>query len=89
MLTAGNVSDVTAGPALLSRLTDARYLLADKGYDADPLRQSLRASGVVPVIPGTISRKRKITYDKSRYRERHRIENAFCRLKDFRQVATW
>ncbi|QPS18207.1 transposase [Sphingomonas paucimobilis] len=27
-------------------------------------------------------------YDKDRYRDRHRIENAFCRLKDFRRVAT-
>jgi transposase len=88
MITAGNVSDIAAAPALLSRLTGARYLLADKGYDADALRQNLRAAGVTPVIPGRVNRKRKISYDKGRYRERHRIENAFCRLKDFRRVAT-
>lgn len=29
-----------------------------------------------------------IRYDKGRYRARHLIENAFCRLKDFRRVAT-
>jgi transposase len=40
------------------------------------------------VIPGRANRKRAIAYDKDRYRERHRIENAFCRLKDFRRVAT-
>ena len=63
-------------------------MLADKGYDADDLRKSLRQAGAVPVIPGRANRKRKITYDKTRYRERHRIENAFCRLKDYRRVAT-
>jgi len=65
-----------------------RYLLADKGYDADQLRRSLRNSGAVPVIPGRRNRKRIIRYDKDRYRGRHLIENAFCRLKDFRRVAT-
>ena len=40
------------------------------------------------MIPGRINRKRKISYDKSHYRDRHRIENAFCRLKDFRRLAT-
>jgi transposase len=87
-LTAGNVADITAAPALLSRLSGARYLLADKGYDADTLRRYLRGADVVPVIPGRVNRKQKISYDKDRYRERHWVENAFCRLKDFRRVAT-
>ena len=63
-------------------------MLADKGYDADALRRTLRQAGAVPVIPGRSTRKRRISYDQDRYRERHRIENAFCRLKDFRRVAT-
>ena len=40
MLTAGNVSDVKAAPALLERGGRMRHLLADKGYDADRLRRS-------------------------------------------------
>lgn len=75
-------------PALLARAADVRYVLADKGYDADALRRSLRQVGAVPVIPGRNNRKRAIIYDKARYRERHRVENAFCRIKDFRRVAT-
>lgn len=63
-------------------------MLADKGYDADPLRRSLRQAGAVPVIPGRSSRKRTDRYDLKRYRNRHLIENGFCRLKDFRRVAT-
>jgi len=64
MLTAGNVSDVKAAPALLERAGRMRYLLADKGYDADRLRRSLRDAGAVPVIPGRRNRKRTIRYDK-------------------------
>ena len=63
-------------------------MLADKGYDADPLRRTLRQAGAVPVIPGRTTRKKKVAYDRARYRDRHLIENAFCRLKDFRRVAT-
>jgi transposase len=88
MLTAGNVSDVKAAPALLHRAGRMRYLLGDKGYDADQLRRSIRDAGAVPVIPGRRNRKRVIRYDQQRYRGRHLIENAFCRLKDFRRVAT-
>ena len=51
MLTAGNVSDVKAAPALLERAGRMRYLLANKGYEADHLRRSLRDAKVVPVIP--------------------------------------
>ena len=77
-----------AAPVLLSQLNGARYLLADKGYDANALRCALRRQGTVPVIPGRVNRKRTIVYDKRRYRDRHLIENAFCRIKDFRRVAT-
>ena len=66
----------------------ARYVLADKGYDADALRRTLRQAGAVPVIPGRSTRKKKIAYDRKRYRDRHLVENAFCRLKDFRRIAT-
>jgi transposase len=39
-------------------------------------------------VAGQRSRKRVICHDKERYRGRHLIENAFCRLKDFRRVHT-
>ena len=63
-------------------------LLADKGYNANWLRAHLRTSGIVPVIPGTKTRKRPIRYDKRRYKDRWRAEAVFCRLKDFLRVAT-
>lgn len=59
-----------------------------KGCDADQLRRSLRDAGTTPVIPGRRNRKRTVRYDKQRYLGRHLIQNAFCRLDDFRRVAT-
>ena len=88
MLTPGNVSKMKAAPALLERARPKRYLLGDKGYDTDRLRSVAREAGATPVIPGRRNRKRAIRYDKQRYRSRHLIENAFCRLKDFRRVHT-
>ena len=88
MLTPGNISDIKAAPTLLEHAGRVRYLLGDKGYDADSLRRSLREAGAIPVIPGRSNRKRAIRYDKQRYCGRHLVENAFCRLKDFRRVAT-
>ncbi len=88
MLTPGNVSDMKAAPTLIERAGRMRYLLGDKGYDADSLRVLARNAGATPVIPGRRNRKRVVRYDKDRYRGRHLIENAFCRLKDFRRVHT-
>lgn len=88
MLTGGNAADSPVAPHLLAGLKGARYLLADKGYDANSLRKHLRQRAIVPVIPGRSNRKRAIRYDVKRYKSRHLIENAFCRLKDFRRVAT-
>ena len=88
MLTGGNAADSPVAPQLLAGLRRARYLLADKGYDANGLRKHLRQRAIVPVIPGRSNRKQSIRYDKQRYKHRHLIENAFCQLKDFRRVAT-
>ncbi len=74
--------------ALLAKAGRMRCLIADKGYDADHLRQALAARNIKVVIPSTASRRRAIPYDKAAYRRRNRIERMFCRLKDFRRIAT-
>ncbi len=73
---------LAAAPGRLKRL------VADRGYDANHLRSDLQAGGTTPIIRGRRSRKRPIQHDQRRYRDRWRIEAAFCRLKDFRRVAT-
>lgn len=73
---------------LIDEAAGMKRLIADKGYDANRLRARIRAQGAIPVIPGRRSRKRPIQYDERRYKDRWRIEAMFCRLKDFRRVAT-
>ncbi|MEX6724713.1 transposase [Sphingosinicellaceae bacterium M-36] len=58
------------------------------GYDANRIRTALRDQGTIPVIPGRRNRKRPIQYDERRYKDRWRVEAMFCRLKDFRRIAT-
>lgn len=57
-------------------------------YDANRFRATLKEAETTPVIPGRFNRKRPVQHDRHRYRDRWRIEAVFCRLKDFRRVAT-
>jgi transposase len=82
------VADIKMADALLAEVEGCNYVLADKGYDSDKLRALIRDKGAKPVIPGRKSRKRKIRFDKNRYKTRWMVEAVFCRLKDFRRVAT-
>jgi transposase len=59
-------------------------LVADKGYDSQALREWLEARGTQPVIPPRKNRKIQYEYDK----KRNVIERMFCRLKDWRRIAT-
>jgi len=48
----------------------------------------LRARGISACIPSTACRKCSYFYDKILYKQRHKIENAFGCLKDWRRIAT-
>src|SRR4051812_16063075 len=88
MLTGGQVADCTAGEALLERLPHCDILHADKGYDANAIRQQVERRGTMPSIPPKANRKWKNCFSPFLYRIRNAIERMFCRLKDFRRVAT-
>ena len=75
-------------PRQIRRTKAAKKLLGDKAYDSAELRQWLTKRGTKPVIPNTSNRKRPFSFNKNAYKQRHLIENAFCRLKDFRRVFT-
>jgi transposase len=63
-------------------------LLADKGYDGDGLRAEIIKHGATPVIPNKSNRVVIHPFNKSAYKGRNTIERCFCRLKDFRRIAT-
>ena len=87
-LSGGQCSDYIGARALLETLPSAAYLLADRGYDADWYREGLEENGITPCIPSRKSRKIPVPHDEARYRNRHKIENSFARLKDWRRAAT-
>lgn len=62
--------------------------LADAAYDSDALRQGLLDRGATPVIPNNPTRKREHPFDRKAYRLRNVVERTFCRLKDWRRIAT-
>ena len=63
-------------------------LLGDKAFDVDWIRAELDARGAAAVIPPKANRKARFDFDRDMYRWRHRIENTFAKLKEFRAVAT-
>ena len=81
------MSDHKGAALMLPSLPSAKELLGDKGYDSNHFRQALIQRGTMPCIPSSRSRKVPIPYDHALYRQRHRVENMFGRLKDWRRIA--
>ena len=83
------MSDYTGAKIIYDDLpSSASYLIGDKGYDSDELRQALEAKGIEPCIPPRKNRVNPPGYCKKLYKTRHKIENMFGKLKDWRRVAT-
>jgi putative transposase len=80
------MSDHKGAALMLPSLPQAKELLGDKGYDSNRFRQALIKCGIAPCIPSNRSRKVPIPYGKVLYRQRHRIENMFGKLKDWRRI---
>src|SRR5204862_5592842 len=87
-LTPGQDADIAAGPALLKLAPPMSSLIGDKGYDGDGFRAEIVNRGAKPVIPHKSNRVTLHSFSKRAYKGRNVIERCFCRLKDFRRVAT-
>ena len=84
-LTPGNVADITIAAPLLGAVARPKRLLADKAYDADSLRKWLKQR---KVVPSTASRRTPYPLDSRAYKRRNLIERMFCKLKNWRRIAT-
>ena len=65
-----------------------KALIGDKAFDNNWLRANLNERGATAVIPSKADRAGCIPHDAEMYRWRHLIENFFCKLKEFRRIAT-
>jgi len=86
-LTAGNVNDVSEAPTLIEHAQGDNFI-ADKGYDANHVIEAIEKKHMTAVIPSISSRKQKRQIDEHLYKERHLVENFFCKIKRYRRVAT-
>jgi transposase len=88
LLSEGQMSDYKGAALMLPDLPRAKALLADRGYDADWFRDALAKRKIAACIPSKSNRKVQIPHDPILYKQRHRIENMFGRLKDWRRIHT-
>lgn len=87
-LTGGNCHDMSKAEVLLCN-ANAEHIIADKGYDAEYLRDKALEKGIIPHIPRkSNSKKPNPSFDKYLYRHRHLVENLFAKLKQYRAFAT-
>ena len=86
LLSEGQMSDFKGAALMLPAMPGAKELLADKGYDADWFREALANRKIAACIPSKSNRKAPIPHDAVLYKQRHRIENMFGRLKDWRRI---
>ena len=87
LLTPGQAGDAPQAWALIQGLKPGA-LIADTAYDADALRAWAASVGAEAVIPPSLSRSRKPSYDEGLYAERNAVERFFSRLKVNRRLAT-
>jgi transposase len=81
LLSEGQMSDYKGAALMLDALPPAKALLGDRGYDADWFRKALAERNITACIPSKKNRKVPIPHDAALYRQRHKIENMFGKLK--------
>ena len=86
-LSPGNIHDSTEAPKLIEQAKGDNFI-ADKGYDSNANLAAIEAKKMKAVIPPTANRLVQRKIDGHVYKERHLVENFFCKLKRFRRVAT-
>jgi transposase len=77
------MSDHKGAGLIYPMLPDAGTIIADKGYDSGAFRDALAGRGITPCIPPRAKRR----YCKTLYRQRHKVENMFARLKDWQRIS--
>ncbi len=66
-------------------------MIADRGYDSDPLREQLARRGIELIAPHRINRSKPPTQDGRalrRYRRRWIVERTFAWLGNYRRLTT-
>ena len=87
-VTGGQVHDTQVVEEVLNTPRSPLVVAADKAYDSQTARQQIKDEGALPIIPNRRNAIKQAYCPKRFYRQRHKIENFFCRIKDWRRIAT-
>jgi len=87
VLAPGQTYEVEAAAPLFNTLKNV-LLVGDKGFDADVLRQRLLAQGCLASIPPRAGRRFPAWHNRGLYRQRHKVENFFQRIKVYKRIST-
>jgi transposase len=87
VLAPGQAYEVEAAAPLFDALKTV-LLVGDKGFDVDVLRQKMLDQGCLACIPPRSNRRSPAWNHRGFYRQRHKIENFFQRIKVHKRVST-
>ena len=87
-LTEGQAHDGRSAADMVDGIGAGQILLADRAYDSDGLRQSLKERGAWANVKPMPNRKNLPAFSRFLYRYRNLVERFFNKLKHFRAVAT-
>lgn len=83
----GQTYEVEASAPLLETLRHV-LLVGDKGFDSDALRRQMLAQGCLASVPPRSGRRAPVWFHRGLYRQRHKIENFFQRIKIYKRIST-
>ncbi|GAN91557.1 transposase [Gluconobacter frateurii M-2] len=82
VLTPGQTHDIHGFGPLFRMISDRiKAFLADKGYDADLIREELSEADIEAVIPSKNNRRDPVPHDRDKYRWRNFVERLFNKLQ--------
>jgi transposase len=87
VLAPGQTYEVEAAAPLVDTLKNV-LLVGDKGFDSDGLRQKLLGQHCLASIPPRSGRCSPAWYHRGFYRQRHKVENFFQRIKMHKRIST-
>jgi transposase len=89
VLTPEKAQDVRGLAPLFRVITDQiEAFLADRGCDADAIREEIEAAGVEAVIPAKVNRRHPAPHDATKYKWPNLIERLFNKFNNWRAIAT-
>ena len=84
-LTGGQAHDIAQADELIDGI-ESDYVIADRGYDSQRLRERIVEMGATPVIPPRSNRTEPLPYDEHLYGERHLVECYINKMKHYRHI---